>query len=61
MEQEGAANYDRQQALRERKLREEREHQYRMAVEARRAAEARASRWWSVWYGRPYTPILIYP
>lgn len=61
MEQEGAANYDRQQALRERKLREKREHQYRMAVEARRAAEARASRWWSVWYGRPYTPILIYP
>ena len=60
MEREGAANYDRQQAFRERKLREEREHQYRMAVEARRAAEARATRWWSIWYGRPYAPILIY-
>ena len=60
MEREGAANYDRQQAFRERKLREEREHQYRMAVEARRAAEARATRWWSIWYGRPYAAILIY-
>ena len=60
MEREGAANYDRQQALRERKVREQREHQYRMAIEARRAAEARAARWWSVWYGRPYAPILIY-
>ena len=60
MEREGAANYDRQQALRERKVREQREHQYRMAVEARRVAEARAARWWSVWYGRPYAPILIY-
>ena len=60
MEREGAANYDRQQAFRERKVREQREHQYRMAVEARRAAEARAARWWSVWYGRPYAPILIY-
>lgn len=60
MEREGAANNDRQQAFRERKLREEREHQYRMAVEARRAAEARATRWWSIWYGRPYAPTLIY-
>ena len=51
MEREGAANNDRQQAFRERKLREEREYQYRMAVEARRAAEARATRWWSIWYG----------
>ena len=60
MEAEGAANYDRKRADRERKRREEREHQYRMAIEARRAAEARAARWWSIWYGRPYSPVLIY-
>ena len=60
MEAEGAANYDLKRADRERKNREEREHSYRMAIEARRAAEARAARWWSVWYGRPYSPVLIY-
>jgi hypothetical protein len=60
MEREGASNDDRQLAFRERKLREEREHQSLMAVEARRAAEARATRWWSIWYGRPDAPILIY-
>ena len=60
MEREGAANYDQKRATRERKLREQREHQYRMAVEARRIAEARAARWWSIWAGRSYSPILIF-
>ena len=60
MEREGAANYDQKRATRERKLREQREHQYRMAVEARRIAEARAARWWSLWAGRSYSPILIF-
>ena len=60
MELEGAANYDRKSATRERKLREHREHQYRMAVEARRIAEARSARWWSLWAGRSYGPILIF-
>ena len=60
MEREGAANYDQKRATRERKLREQREHQYRMAVEARRIAEARAARWWSIWAGRPYSPVLIF-
>jgi len=60
MEREGAANYDQKRATRERKLREQREHQYRMAVEARRIAEARAARWWTIWAGRPYSPILIF-
>ena len=60
MELEGAANYDQKRATRERKLREQREHQYRMAVEARRIAEARAARWWSLWAGRSYSPILIF-
>ena len=60
MEREGAANYDQKRAARERKLREQREHQYRMAVEARRIAEARAARWWSIWAGRSYSPILIF-
>mgnify|MGYP001455221606 CR=1 FL=1 len=60
MELEGAANYDQKRATRERKLREQREHQYRMAVEARRIAEARAARWWSIWAGRSYSPILIF-
>ena len=60
MELEGAANYDQNRATRERKLREQREHQYRMAVEARRIAEARAARWWTIWAGRSYSPILIF-
>ena len=60
MEREGAANYDQKRASRERKLREQREQQYRMAVEARRIAEARAARWWSIWAGRSYGPILIF-
>ena len=60
MEREGAANYDQKRAVRERKLREQREQQYRMAVEARRIAEARAARWWSIWAGRTYSPILIF-
>ncbi|WP_156957546.1 hypothetical protein [Synechococcus sp. KORDI-52] len=60
MERDGAANYDQKRAARERKLREQREHQYRMAVEARRIAEARAARWWSIWAGRSYSPILIF-
>ena len=60
MEREGAANYDQKRATRERKLREQREHQYRMAVEARRIAEARAARWWSLWAGGAYRPVLIF-
>ena len=60
MELERAANYDQNRATRERKLREQREHQYRMAVEARRIAEARAARWWTIWAGRSYSPILIF-
>ena len=60
MEREGAANYDQKRATRERKLREQREHQYRMAVEARRIAEARAAHWWSIWARRSYSPILIF-
>ena len=60
MELEGAANYDNKRATRERKLREQREHQYRMAVEARRIAEARAARWWTIWAGRSYSPVLIF-
>ena len=60
MEREGAANYDNNRVTRERKLREQREHQYRMAVEARRIAEARAARWWTIWAGRSYSPVLIF-
>ena len=60
MEREGAANYDDKRVTRERKLREQREHQYRMAVEARRIAEARAARWWTIWAGRSYSPVLIF-
>ena len=60
MEREESANYDQKRDTRERKLREQREHQYRMAVEARRIAEARATRWWSLWAGRSYSPILIF-
>ena len=60
MEREGATNYDKKRVTRERKLREQREHQYRMAVEARRIAEARAARWWTIWSGRSYIPVLIF-
>ena len=60
MLQEGAIRFDAKKSERERKLREQREHNYKLAVEARRAAEARAARWWSHWYGRPYSSIIIY-
>ena len=60
MEREGATSYDNNRVTRERKLREQREHQYRMAVEARRIAEARAARWWTIWAGRSYSPVLIF-
>lgn len=52
-EQRSADRYDRLKGERERKERERREHAYRMAVERRRAAEARAARWWPLWFGRP--------
>ena len=60
MLQEGAARFDASKSERERKERDQREHSYRLAVEARRTAEARAARWWSHWYGRSYSPIIIY-
>lgn len=60
MLQEGAARFDAKKSERERKARDQREHNYRLAVEARRTAEARAARWWSSWYGRSYSPIIIY-
>ena len=60
MLQEGAARFDAKKSERERKLREQREHNYKLAVEARRTAEARAARWWSRWYGRPYSSIIIH-
>ena len=53
-ELQAAKRYDevkRQRLLQERRRRE---HAYRMAVEYRREAEARASRWWSYWWGRPW-------
>ena len=52
-ENRAAARYDELKLEREQKQRERREHAYRMAVERRRAAEARASRWWPLWFGRP--------
>ena len=52
-EQRAAARYDRLKHERERRAREQRDHAYRMAVERRRAAEARAARWWPLWFGRP--------
>ena len=52
-EQRAAARYDRLKPERERRAREQRDHAYRMAVERRRAAEARAARWWPLWFGRP--------
>ena len=58
--QEGAIRFDAKKSERERKLREQREHNYKLAVEARRTAEAHAARWWSRWYGRPYSSIIIY-
>ena len=60
MLREGAARFDAKKSERERKLREQREHNYKLAVEARRTAEAHAARWWSRWYGRPYSSIIIY-
>ena len=60
MLQEGAMRFDAKKSERERKLREQREHNYKLAVEARRTAEAHAARWWSRWYGRPYSSIIIY-
>lgn len=52
-EQRSAARYDRLKPERERKEKERRDHAYRMAVERRRAAEARAASWWPLWFGRP--------
>ena len=60
MLQEGAIRFDAKKSERERKLREQREHNYKLAVEARRTAEAHAARWWSRWYGRPHSSIIIY-
>ena len=60
MLQEGAIRFDAKKSERERKLREQREQNYKLAVEARRTAEAQAARWWSRWYGRPYSTIIIY-
>ena len=52
-EQQAADRYDRLQAQRLRRQRERQEQTYRLAVELRRAAEARAARWWPLWYGSP--------
>ena len=52
-EQRAAARYDQLKSERERKVREQRDHAYRMAVERRPAAEAQAARWWPLWFGRP--------
>ena len=57
-EDRAAARYDSLKIERERKQRERLEHSYRMAVERRRAAEARAASWWPLWFGRPL--ILVY-
>ena len=59
MLQEGAARFDAKKSERERKLREQRAQNYKLAVEARRTAEARAARSWSRWYGKPYPSIVI--
>ena len=53
MEREGSANYDQKRA-------EYLRYQYLMAVEARRTAEALASRLWLIWAGRSYRPVLIF-
>ena len=47
-EQRSAERYDRLKAERER-----RRQAYQLALEQRRAAEARAARWWPIWFGRP--------
>ena len=52
-EDQAAARYNSLKIERERKQRELLEHSYRMAVERRRAAEARAASWWPLWFGRP--------
>ena len=52
-EQRSADRYDRLKGERERKEHERRDHAYRMAVERRRDAEARAARWWPLWFRRP--------
>ena len=52
-EQQAADRYDRLSPERLRRQRERQEQAYRLAVELRRAAEARAARWWPLWYGRP--------
>ena len=52
-EQRSADRYDRLKGERERKEHERRDHSYRMAVERRCDAEARAARWWPLWFGRP--------
>ena len=48
-----ADRHDRLQPERLRRQRERQEQAYRLAVELRRAAEARAARWWPLWYGSP--------
>jgi len=52
-EQQAADRYDRLSPERLRRQRERQEQAYRLAVELRRAAEARAARWWPLWYGSP--------
>ena len=52
-EQQAADRYDRLSPERLRRQRERQEQAYRLAVELRRAAEARTARWWPIWYGRP--------
>ena len=57
-EDQAAARFDSLKLERERKQRELREHAYRMAVERRKQAEARAARWWPMWFGRPL--VIMY-
>ena len=57
-EDQAAARFDSLKLERERKQRELREHAYRMAVERRKQAEARAARWWPLWFGRPL--VIMY-
>ena len=57
-EDQAAARFDSLKLERERKQQELREHAYRMAVERRKQAEARAARWWPMWFGRPL--VIMY-
>lgn len=58
--EKGQENYNSKKQERERKAKEDREYLYKLAVEARRTAEARAQYWWRTWCGRPYKQIIIY-